>query len=396
VSLQSLVGVAVDAAGNVIVAGGGLVQKMAFSDGRYSAPMTIGTTSQGVNLISNCVTLDGAGNVFVTDSSANVVDEIPFSGGSYGTPITIGSGFAYAAGVAVDTAGNVFVADSNGNAVYEIPFKGGSYGAQILIGSDFNDPNGLAVDSAGNLFVAEDGPLTSLSGGGGYVYEIPFSDGSYGTPIGIGTISDGADGIAVDTNGNVFVSSAQAAVDEIPFSNGSYGTSVEIPAPSYTDDPYYHPVGVAVDATGNVFVVAVYGGDTVIEIPLSSGRYGIPAPLTIGSGVDGASGLAVDKVGNVFVADKIKGALEEVPLNNGNYGVSVVIATTSVGFMGIAIDSAGDLFTSSSYCCGTARDPQIGGAVYETPFNQGAYGPGITLNSTFYAGGVATDAVGNV
>ena len=72
-----------------------------------------------------------------------------------GITTTLGSGFGGPTGVAVDGSGNVYVADSGSNAVEKIPYSGGSYGTPVTLGSGFSNPFGVAVDGAGNVYVAD-------------------------------------------------------------------------------------------------------------------------------------------------------------------------------------------------------------------------------------------------
>jgi hypothetical protein len=56
--------------------------------------------------------MDGAGNLFVTDTGNNAVKEIVAAGG-YTNILTLGSGFDQPYSAAVDGAGNIFAADLN-------------------------------------------------------------------------------------------------------------------------------------------------------------------------------------------------------------------------------------------------------------------------------------------
>jgi sugar lactone lactonase YvrE len=82
------------------------------------------------------------------------------TGGSVSSPPTytqkaIAGIFAYPGGVAVDANGSVFVADTINNKVKEIPFSGGSYGTPVTLGSGYYSPYGVAVDAKANVFVAD-------------------------------------------------------------------------------------------------------------------------------------------------------------------------------------------------------------------------------------------------
>lgn len=87
----------------------------------------------------------------------------------------LGSGFNTPSGVAVDSNGNVFVADTQNGLVKEIPYSAGSYGTPVPLGSGFVSPRGVAVDASGNVFVTDIYNNT--------VKKIPYSGGSYGTPV---------------------------------------------------------------------------------------------------------------------------------------------------------------------------------------------------------------------
>lgn len=68
------------------------------------------------------------------------------------------------------------------------------------------------------------------------------------------------------------------------------------------------PGGVAVDASGNIFV-ADTGNSAVEEILASSGYSSV---ISLGSGFNSPQGVAVDASPNVFVADTGNNAVEEI------------------------------------------------------------------------------------
>jgi hypothetical protein len=342
------------------------VYEIPFSNGSYGTPVSIGT---GQLASFPSIALDTRGNVFVVAvSSSGPIDEIPFNHGSYGavTTLSIGSGLGGAGGVAVDAAGNVlFVGDASvgGRALYEVPFSSGSYAAPTVIasgsaiagGSGLPLTGGIARDIAGNVYVSLG--VSSSSSTAGSIYEIPFANGTYGASTAVGSFTFSPGGVAVDALGNAFVSGSSLGngfffpgepLYEIPFSNGGYGTGSYIDASSIFGS--LNPSGVAVDAARNVFVVAsnppiirypVYLiGGGVYEIPFNNGTYG--TPITIGPGFSG--GLAVDITGNVFVADRTNNAVDEIPFGNGSYGAPIVVGSGFSSPGAVAVDAHGRLY----------------------------------------------------
>jgi hypothetical protein len=139
------------AAGAAVLLGGGAAARA--QTAHFSG--VVSTIGSGFG-IPYGVAVDGEGDVFVADTSNNVVKEIVAVGGvvsSSSTVNTIGSGFTQPMGVAVDSGGDVFVADYGHSAVKEIIAVGGMVSSSSTvntIGSGFSTPYGVAVDRSGD------------------------------------------------------------------------------------------------------------------------------------------------------------------------------------------------------------------------------------------------------
>ena len=125
--------------------------------------------------------MDSAGNVFIADNNNNRIREVNRAtglittvagNGNYGYsgdngPATAAE-LANPTGVAVDAAGDLFIADSSNNVVRELNHATGlittiaGSGAEGYCGDNgpataagLWDPSGLALDAAGDLFIAD-------------------------------------------------------------------------------------------------------------------------------------------------------------------------------------------------------------------------------------------------
>ena len=108
-------------------------------------------SASGLNQLLG-VAVDAAGDVFIADtynSPARVV-KVPAGGGAQ---TTVGSGLCAPTGVAVDGAGNVFIADYCNYRVVEVPAGGGPQ--TIVPVSGLSKPHGVAVDGAGDVFITD-------------------------------------------------------------------------------------------------------------------------------------------------------------------------------------------------------------------------------------------------
>jgi hypothetical protein len=271
------------------------------------------------------IAVDGSGNVFVTgnsyDGGVNSYDYttvkysgagVPLWGGGieYNGP---GSNYDFAGAVAVDGSGNVFVTGASSGATNGYPNNNYDYATIKYSGAGaplwtnrYNGPgNGddqataLAVDSGGNVFVT--GFSTGIGGDFDYA-TIKYS--SAGTALwtnrydGPGNTNDAASAVAVDGNGNVFVTGYSTGTGggqdyaTIKYS----GAGVPLWTNRYSSND--RATAVALDGSGNVFVTgpAATIKYSAAGVLLWTNRYGDP-----GNGLGQANAIAVDAGGNLLV-----------------------------------------------------------------------------------------------
>ena len=280
-SLYYPLGVAVDGSGNLYVAdtsnnrvleyntpfagsfpSAGGVASLVFGQGGSFTSNTAnydGVSANSLNSPSG-VAVDASGDLYVADTSNNRVLE-------YTTPLTNGASanlvfgqggsptsnrcnsdteggnptandLCYPYGVAVDAAGDLYVADNSNNRVleYNTPLTNGTT-ANLVFGqggsftshtpnygglgatTSLNYPKGVAVDASGDLYVAD------------YLNNRVLE---YTTPLTNGTTAN-----LVFGQGGIF---------------GATGCNSDTGGGNPTDDDLCNPFGVAVDASGNLYV----------------------------------------------------------------------------------------------------------------------------------------------
>ncbi|MBN8877008.1 MAG: IPT/TIG domain-containing protein [Sphingobacteriales bacterium] len=222
--------------------------------------------------------------------------------------------FASPRSVAVDSKGNIYVADVGNNRIRKVTpggvvttFAGNgfkSYADGEATKASFNSPSGVAVDVSDNIYVADAGNnrIRKITPAG--VVTTVAGDGTAG-------FFDAADvkarfrfprGIAVDASGNIYVGDDDnnriRKISPAGLVTTLAGSGVSGSADGTgTAAQFSSPGGVAVDASGNVYVGDI-GNDGVRKITPG----GVVTTLASGANIlDGPNGVAIDASGNVYV-----------------------------------------------------------------------------------------------
>jgi len=278
---------------------------------------------------------NAGGNVIATGYiyGTGVGPQVAFPPGALKT--IVDSGLSNPAGVTVDGSGNLYVTDTYNNRVLKETLSGGSYTETVLLSAGLRAPYGLAIDGAGNLYIVD--TLNRR------ILKETVSVSGYAETVLVGSGLHSTSGIAVDGNGNVYYCNSSSnsgdlgiqSVVKKTLSGGSYTDSTVADISTGLDNP----IGVAVDASGNVYIADYHISKVWKETP-SGGGY---TQTTVGSGLNHPSGVAVDGRGNVYIADTGNLRVLKEALSAGSYTQTTM--TTALQFsVGLAVDGNGNLY----------------------------------------------------
>ena len=316
------------------------------------------------------IAFDGAGNLYVVENSTNEVVRIASNGtrtviagtGQAGAPTpgpATSSNLNNPFAVAVDASGDIFISDSSNNVIEKVTPDGtlsivagtGQQGTPVpgpATSSNLFTPQGIAVDTSGNLYIVDhynqviekvtpDGTLSIVAG-----------TGQRGTPVpGPATSSNLHDpeGLAVDAAGNLFIADSGNQMIEkvtpdgtLSIIAGSGAFDAPTPGPA-TSSGFKYPYGVTPDSSGNVYiadfincVVEKVSPDGTLSVVAGTGRLGAttPGPAT-SSDLNLPIDVAVSPSGTLYISDYNNVQIDTVMARVTSVAISNLPASASSG-----------------------------------------------------------------
>lgn len=301
--------------------------------------------------------------------------------GSQATPFKTwqAGSFHMANGLVVDAQGNIDVVDTLNSRIRQIgpngvvTTLGGTFSRDVVDGpgpsATFDMPCGIAYDTTGNIYIADSGnDLIRKMNGADEVTTLAGQAGVTGVQNGNGTgaFFNNPRAVAVDANGNLYVADTNNNLIRKINPNRDVTTLAGKVVPGFADGngsdaSFNHPLGIAVDASGIVYVA-----DTANHLIRKITPKGVVTTLA-GGGTGAASnglgpaasfnwpsGIAVDGSGNLFVADSGNGMIRKItPAGLVSTYAGPNIKGTNLGpphegtkFLpyGVAVDSQGNVY----------------------------------------------------
>ena len=236
--------------------------------------------------------------------------------------------FGNPSGITKDASGNLYIADRNNNRIRKITpdgvvttFAGSGSGGAIVNGTGtaagFYTPYGITSDAAGNLYVGEYSNQAVRKISPAAVVTTLAGNGTAGNQNGTGTAAtfNQPVGLAVDASGNVFIADYINHLIRKITPAGVVTTFAGSGIAALTDGTgtaaaFNGPIALAFDAGGNL-IVADYLNHAVRKITpagvvttiAGNGTAGYADATGAAARFNRPAGLAVDASNNIFICD---------------------------------------------------------------------------------------------
>jgi sugar lactone lactonase YvrE len=448
-------GVAVDAGGTAFVADynnhtirkitpGGTVTTFAGSPGQHGAVDGQGAAARFYTPRGLC--LDAAGNLYVAEQANRRIRKITPDGtvttlagsGQIGSADGQGTAASFSSlyGLAIDGAGNLYATDTGNYTIRKITPSGlvstlaGSPGQSGHVDGQggaarFMGPFGIAADAGGTVYVADINDQTiRVVSPTGTVTTLAGSANQNGSADGTGSAArfNGPYGIAVAPDGRVLVTDTANSTIRSVTSGGTVTTLTgAAQSPGITDGPaavarLSFPALATVDASGNLWFSD--NGSTLRKAAPNGTVTTVAGSPTQTGSADGTGssarflfpyGVAADAAGNLYVTDRLNQTLRKIsPSGTVTTLAGLPKATGSADGLGsaarfnypsgVVVDASGTLYIADTLGH-TIRKVTAGGSVstFVGSPNQPGSADGTGGAARFNRpAGLALDAAGNL
>jgi hypothetical protein len=298
-----------------------------------AVPLTVTFTAFGTLASTSVVTQGATGLDFANAGGGSCTANTTYNIGQYCTVNVIFAprlpGPRYGAAILTDGGGNI-LGTGYASGIGVGPQVTFLPGVETTVVPTVVWPEGVAVDSSGNVYVSSNTSsqvYKETPSGAGYTQSVVPTSGLLEPQ-----------GLAVDGSGAVYIADVAhfRVLKEAPTASG-YAETIVATFPIVDGSA---PVGVAVDGSDNVFIDISNGA--LYKETLTAGAY---VQSTIPTGVSVSSGVALDGSGNVYVmANEDNGPIvKETPAGNSYVQSTIPISHKGVS-TAVALDANGDIY----------------------------------------------------
>jgi len=349
----------------------------------------------------NDIFVDASGNIFIADTDNFVIRDV--TAGNIETVIgnntlaysgdgglAVNAELNYPGGVTVDGSGDIFISDTESSVIREVVAASGNIqtvagdgtsctlptaacgDGGLAASAQFSNPNGVSLDTSGNIFIAdtEDNRIRVVNTGSAAItfWGITIAPGDIQTVAGTGTFGYSGDngpatsaelfspfGVYVDSADNIFIADTDNhRIREVAASSGiittvaGNGTQCNPTTATCgdggaaTSGNLAFPFGVFVDLSENIYI-ADTGDNRIREVTAANGNIntvaGTGIPGYAGDGavatsalLDAPDGVFVDTAGDLFIADTENSVIREVVAATAN--IETIAGNNIAGFSG--------------------------------------------------------------
>jgi len=330
--------------------------------GAFNTSVTITGTGFGSTAANNIVKFNGVSAIVQSATSVSMVVTVPAKAGTGTVTVSQNGQAATAMGPVFNYVYTATVSTFAGNGT-----AGFADGAATS--AAFRAPVGVVVDASGNVYVADAGNnrirkitpagvVSTFAGNGttGFA-DGPAANARFNAPFGLAL--DAAENLYVVDQGNSRIRKITPAGIVTTFAGSATQGFADGPAASAQ---FHSPVGVAVDAAGNVFVadwlnyrIRKINTAGIVTTYAGNGTQSFADGAAASAAFVAPSGLALDAGGNLYVSDEGSNRIRKITpagvvstlAGNGIEGFADGSAASAEfeGPVGMVVDTAGNVYT---------------------------------------------------